>query len=630
MRTVLLLALLLVVAAPLAALEPVVVLEGTLAARGPVELSFVADETTLARASLDVTARGVSGLSGDDIMAYVGPQLASQARLYRAAQAARGVAPRDMKPLYVLLDPTGTWAFAQSGAQFSYVRSGKKVGPLTAPILILGKDTRYAATGGRPVEADPERGARLRALVSSWYASVAGGDSLEAELKRYTLTFEDGTKLNLGESCSRVSAKSYLGYLKHVAVSGLNGRKLDGEALWASASFQAEATAILAEAEREAARHQIAETVSHELGHLIHFAAIGSSNVSLGGPKPHLEGTSHALTTLSDETFAFVEGWAQANSMVAVGSPLGGAKANRRDYEDTVKVVRSRINRAYATAVARALSSSGRLPAGTALTVPPYDSDRNAFVTGLLETATKVHGMPDAEFDAALTRAKSDPEVAHLLTIEPWVESLQSSKGELKGRYDFLRSEYAVANALASLRRELGPEAALQVMAVLAPGPDGKVPSTFAELVEAFVHRHPEHRLAVYRILATATEGILVTDEQVAFLERQGGALEIDIDRNGVVPGGASADAVRRYRDLFPAEPPPVAGVADPLKYDGPTTGGLLAAAATTTLAARSAPEGPLTALSVDEGSLTEARTGPTPSPRRDETVPAFDELLRQ
>ena len=42
----------------------------------------------------------------------------SQAELYRAAQMARGVKSEAVQPLYVVLDPKGSWAFARSHAAF--------------------------------------------------------------------------------------------------------------------------------------------------------------------------------------------------------------------------------------------------------------------------------------------------------------------------------------------------------------------------------------------------------------------------------------------------------------------------------------------------------------------------------
>jgi hypothetical protein len=75
--------------------------------------------------------------------------------------------------------------------------------------------------------------------------------------------------------------------------------------------------------------------------------------------------------------------------------------------------------------------------------------------------------------------------------------------------------------------------------------------TSLAELLEAYAHARPNRRVALYRSLSRSSDQILVTDAQVQLVEANP-ALELDLDRNGKVPG-RNAAAVRS--ELFPAEP---------------------------------------------------------------------------
>jgi len=495
-----------------------VVLEGTIDYRRTNDFAFLGDENSLEGVALGVTPDGSVRVSGADVMQSVGAQLQQQAAVYRAAQLARKVAPQDVQPLYVVIDPTGTWAYAHWRVTFRYRRGTGAFGPVTAPVLSIGRGMTFDGAVQVVDAASAARNERMLAVVERWYAAASGGRSLSAELERYTLTFPGDEKASVRQAARRVSTEAWRSYLEQIAIGELDGAGRAGRRSWDEGGLAGELAALQAEAVHDGARAMIAETVSHEMGHLIQFAAYGPDHMAPTVDRPHMEGMHHSLQTLSDERFAFDEGWAIANSVVVVGSPVMQPGANRVDYDETLQVVRKKL----------AANPSG-------------------------------------------------PEAAHLRRLESWLSTLD--KGRPRRRYDFLRSEWAVANALAALRQELGRSVNDQVLGVMA-GAGGRRPTTLAQLVEDFVHQYPALRLRVYDILARASEGILVTTEQVAALVDRAEPFEIDIDRDGSVPGGPAVDAVKRLPTIFPVEPFPVAGSADPLAWRGGTTNGVAAAPA--------------------------------------------------
>lgn len=259
-----------------------------------------------------------------------------------------------------------------------------------------------------------------------------------------------------------------------------------------------------AEGESLGARQSVTHSVAHELGHVIHFATLGLYGYKGWGEAMHMDGSSHSLTTLSTPKFAFIEGFAEAHSMFLVGDPKepSPGHANRIDYSSTHDFLHGR-----------------RLQ------------------------------VPD-----------EDPRHQRWLALRAYLAHLQGRKGELRHRYDFLRSEYAVAATLSHLRAALGAEGTTFLIETMAK----HKPETFAQLLEAFAHAHPEARDRLYADLARITEGILVTTAQVDAVRGQD--LEIDLDRDGRVPGRSANQA---KPDVFPREPDPMPGNPDPLGDGG-------------------------------------------------------------
>lgn len=485
-----------------------VVLRGDAGGNRPLE--FVADETSLSRAQL-------GGVSGQELLALKGQRLLEQAEVYRAAQ---GVA--NPAPLYVVLEPSGTWAYASPWGTFSYLRDGKRVGPVTTPYLKLGEQMDHR---GQAVDPGEESAVANRELVEKARAfyerelkakGVKRIPDFERDVLDRLTVSSGGPYVGLSKATGQLSTERFATYLQRTVASDLDSYRIDGNARWAAFARENDLPATIAAVDRAMLQRGVAETVAHELGHVIQFAALGLYQYKGAALGVHMPDNGHTLQTLSTPEFALVEGWGEANSMVVVGLPkerTPGA-ANRIDYGSTV-----------------------------------------------------------SQLEALIKHVKSQPErAAELPALNKalaYVTGLQSRRGELRSRYDFLRSEFAVANALAKLREALGLDAVREVCATLAR----RKPRDLAALIEAFVHDHPARRLDTYRVLATATEGILVTPAQVAALERASEPLEIDFDQDGRVPGKSANAALPA---AFPRDIPE----DDPLPLARPRTGPPAAATA--------------------------------------------------
>ena len=166
-----------------------------------------------------------------------------------------------------------------------------------------------------------------------------------------------------------------------------------------------------------------------------------------------------------------------------------------------------------------------------------------------------------------------DPEYNHLLGVREYLDVLEEkrmSDDPRRTRYDYLRSEYAVATSMAFLRKELGQGASWGILDTMA-SLDKAV--TLGRLVEGFVDRYPHLKNQVYQGLAESSGEILVTKAEAKFVAELGGDWQIDIDRDGVTPGFNQANveyAGEFYQNetLFQDEPAPLPNRPDPLFFE--------------------------------------------------------------
>lgn len=539
-----------VVAAP-----RLVILRGDSAGNAPLE--FVADETSLAQAKL-------GGISGAELLAVRGQRLLEQAEIYRSAQRSAGAT--DPAPLYVVLEPAGTWAYASPWGTFSYQRDNQNHGPITTPFLKLGEKMDH---NSQALDAGEESAAANRILIEK--ARAFWESELRAKKARRIPDFNEvldrltistgGAPVGLSKAAERLPTERFLTYLERVVASDLSSHGLDGKARFAAFAQETNAPALVSDVNRAMLQRGVAETVAHELGHVIQFAALGLYNYKGAALPIHMRDNTHSLQTLSTPEFALVEGWGAANSMVVVGLPRerSPGEANRIDYSGSLEASKETANEAQARLVAAALRQANILKPGEAFATPPLSQDPAEFRAALREAAAKA-GLPDSAFPD-LDR---DPDLQAKLRAHAYIKDLQSRKGQLRSRYDFLRSEYAVANTLARLRAAIGPDASREVVATLARHRSRDL----ASLIEAYVHDYPNRRLQTYRILAESTEGILITPAQLAAVEsadRAGQPLHVDFDQDGQVPGPSANAALAA---LFPRDMP----TEDPLPIAKPST----------------------------------------------------------
>lgn len=542
-----------------------VILRGSLASRGVSDLEYVADLETLTQARY-------AGVDGGGLMANHGEQLRVQAGFYAEAQRAARGESEPLTPLYVILDPAGDWAYARSLARFRYQVDGRSSGTITSPVLLLGEKRNYQARGGvsarsRTFNQELREDANQFWARSLEDAGKSGGSLDDAVLRGFRLILGGTDTVDMVDCADRLSVKSYLEWLEKAMVQGWDQRRMDGAGLWAQFEEESLLEVQLQAHAKRSVLDQVATSISHEMGHLVHFMAVGNQGFSLGNGPPHMNGGSHTFQTLSNPGFALVEGWAAANSMVTLGLPEPVASpgaANRIDYETTVSVIRRKRNQGLATLAARAASKLAVLPEGKPLQVPPYDSAGDAFREQLRSQLLE-QGFTEEDIEALLVEEGEQAELVQLVQAEAYLSGLQERRGELRGRYDFLRSEYAVGSTLAALRIALGRSEGWLILETMAR----HKPLDLASLLEHFVHDFPHLRARLYQELARITEGILVTPEQAAEVGRQLASrpdLEIDLDRDGEVPG-TSANLLMPA--LFPPEPSPLPGVEDPLLWEG-------------------------------------------------------------
>ena len=527
-----------------------VILRGTPGSSGSTALTFVADENGLASAQL-------AGISGTELLAAGGQRLLEQADVYRQAQRAAGNA--NPGPLYVVLDPTGTWAYAQPWGTFTYQRDGKSFGPVTTPFLHLGEQMDHQGQAVEPTDESTAVNQQIVAKTQAWFTQQLQTknvkripDFQKEVLDSWKITIGGAPAKGLSQTTADLTSDRFLSYIQTATTSALSSYGIDSKAFDAFRKSGG-IDDLVAQGQKDTLAHEVTETVSHELGHVIQFAALGLYKYKGAQPAVYMNGSNHTLATLSTPQFALVEGWGEANSMVVVGMPKDrtpGA-ANRIDYSTTADYLPQAINDRVGRLVSAKLHADGLLDASTPLTTPPLSSDPAQFRAGLADAAKKA-GMSADAWSALSRDIDADQDLKDLQKSKDYVTGLQAKKGQLRSRYDFLRSEYAVAGVLAKLRQALGLDATKDVMSTLAK----HNPPDLAALIEDYVHDYPARKEDTYRVVAQATEGILITPAQVAAVQADDAAghpTEIDVDQDGHVPG-VSANAA--HPDQFPRDMP--------------------------------------------------------------------------
>lgn len=489
----------------------VVVVQGTLATwPGYSPTRFQADRDSLGKAAY-------MGFGGDQLRRLRLESMRQQADLYEQAQRAQhaargGQGPAEVLPLYVILDEAGTWAYAYPTARFR-VRDRD----IQAPALVLGMQRRFQDGASPRTEETDAANVSIRDATATWWEGTLGRGKLADELALWVFHKGEPGEFHMGQAHDQLGVGNYLQQLDGI----MRHRLKDGDLESWTALKRDTLQPLAEEASRVGLSMQILRTISHELGHLIHFAAVGPENYRGAGVLPHLEGSTHSQDTLSSPEFAFTEGFAMANSMFVLGTPSEPEPfhANRVDYAATRDVVRKRLE-----AAARA-------------------------------------GQAE------------HPEARQLAQVAAYLDAMDArvaAGDDRKRRYDFLRSEYAVGALLAKLRKHLGREDSWRMTRTLA----ARTPATLAGLLEGYVADATaagdlDLVRKVYEGVAEFSQGILVTPVQAALFRDPAFARAhaIDLDRDGAVPAGRPAHEAQP--GLFPAEDPLLPGIADPLRWDG-------------------------------------------------------------
>lgn len=658
-----------------------VVLRGTVG--GPLtSLEYVADQDSLDRVRYN-------GVSGEELFEFRRQNLMEMARYYHEAQLAAGVPAAEVKPLYLVLDPAGNWAYAQSDAVFRYRRDGH-LHVVRSPVIKLGERRDYTSEAAGTTT---ETGAlnrtvidQVKALYTRLYPAENGAVTPDVEtdvlgrmqLRRGSETFD------LVNGAPQLATAEYLGWVEQAVVADLTRRGRDGRQLWNEFAQEHHLSELAAAGNRHSLKERIVSTLYHEMGHLVHYAALGTDGYRGSGYLPHMDGNSHTAQSLSSPEFAFTEGFAEAQAQRFSGSHAADPDANRINYGTTQSFVRKKMNIGAQRVLDRYLTEHGKrslvdsCQAGVTQACVDVTQAHETFLTSL-RTAATTAGLDERAWGEVEQRMTRDEELGQLRQVHPYIEGLQQRQGQLRGRYDFLRSEHAVSNTVSQLMERLDQEgrrdgllalhkfrdrnAARRTLdtidnwaqrhlfredvpentssptsgrrvATLAAGAAaggllGKVgswgllklvgnaaigpvasraigigsiaalavggvflankihewttgpqanrrvrysdqPLTLANMLEQYVHDNPEDRGKVYREIAAITEGVLVTREQAAWIEAEekaGRRHEIDIDQDGIVPGGNPAGSANPT--LFPRDPAPIAGNADPLRYGG-------------------------------------------------------------
>ncbi len=331
----------------------------------------------------------------------------------------------------------------------------------------------------------------------------------------------------------------------------LQRRKADPARLsWEAFYQKSKARDAAGRLQRRAAMAGINEALTHELAHMIHFEATrGDTGNSVDSGDPINRG-SHSITTLSNPPFALAEGWAEAMAFTYGRQSPGPARdvATRIDYSASVKVLRQYLNGLFAGEVVSRLRKAGKLGPNETLAIDapsPMELPPAEFRAKVREAAA-AKGMPADETARIEAAWLKDAGLQKSFRRMEYLEDLQANKGQKKLRHDFLSSEASVSIVFFQLSEDLGTAVYTDLVKTMSAGRC----TSLAELLEAYAHARPDRRVALYRSLSRSSDQILVTDAQVQLVEANP-ALELDLDRNGKVPG-RNAATVRP--DAFPAE----------------------------------------------------------------------------
>lgn len=575
-----------------------IVIRGSKGEDGVYEATYLGDEKTVSKVDY-------LGLKGEDITRYHEDILTRQSHFFQKAQADAGIPESERIPLIIRLDPDGSWAYAKQNAKIRVTlpKENRQV-LVEAPALELGeKKTLYTPMATEATPEDEPRNRRLLSAFARWYHSNATGSRTAPQDPRKTLfatkVMKESLPTDLKDRTKKISwteaVKQYpterfinlLGIYARVHLpfewddrASARGAKLDRDQAkktakerWERFEGQSWVKEAAKASEVPGKTRQVMKSLSHEIGHLVHMAAVTPNKLNNDLPMFHMDRGTHTLDTLSSPRFALIEGWALANTIVQLDYPdkatLEGA--NKISYDHTHDIVRRRLNGWLFENVAEALEveeTDEILTEARQHIGDPVEDFQN-LLKKQLESMDKAQ-----EWENALCTLHADKYAQHMMEVDEYMKRLESMAGQPRERYDFLRSEFAVGNSLAKLYDGLGKDDAYRVTETLAR----HNPETMGALMEAFVRDHPHLKVKVYEILAQASDEILVTKAQARLVkdhqEKMGAkkSIEIDIDRDGSFFGASEEDGVVNASSLnptlFPAEPTPLPGESDPLLRD--------------------------------------------------------------
>lgn len=594
---------------------PLVFMRGVQGPGGTPTFRFAADESNLTQAVL-------GGVSAADVGRQNSQRIRAQLALYAQAQRLAGIDPP--RPLYILVDPEATWVYARWGNSFVLQHPDGRKETVTSGFIHMGEKVDYVRQA-HTQEVDREANRALlnlvnahyqttyktrdpRAYVQHLFQSAPCAQSLPisdepwpqfqqrlrdvykrldcdlAVFEKATQAFEASSpgvaesfetitgrrfRFTVGEGTTKVEGglEVYVDGLPHdqfrKRLEGLVSDDLRsrGAPTPSSPLDSVGARQITQSNERRRTADGLADTFGHELGHLIHFQAgngLGYGPVLNGLPG---DGSSHSATTLSNPSFALVEGFAEAMAFSHGTGPTADdeKRALKIDYDASAGQLRQALNDELLQRVGRALRERNLLPQDGAipLRTGPLDRTRpDEFAAALREGAANL-GLTGEAFDTVKAAMDRDPALASLRLRHAYTAHLQDHSGQPKRRMDFLSSEASVAWTLHSVNKSLGGKFYDRLLPLFK----AQHPPGLADLLEAYATRYPEDRVALYRAVSGASGGILVTAAQADRIAANP-TLHIDLDRDGVV-GGTNAAAA--HPSDFPSESPtfgPVPGLA--------------------------------------------------------------------
>lgn len=441
--------------------------------------------------------------------------------------------------------------------------------PFERYVQVLRSAVVEAAAGSARAGCDPAGFDAWVAEFRRTHASRPVGFEEDVNRRyRFRVGGEDGPP-TLDAYVQALSFDEFVDALEGVVRADLEARGAE-DARWEDFARGAGLEERRAAARRRAAAQGINEAVAHELGHVIQYTATGgprAGQVTTGNPdRP----TDHSSTTLSNPRFAFAEGWALALEYAFARDYDARARrlGTRIEYASSHAQLSEALNRRFAAALTSRLRQRGVLAPSETLAVDATDPWRlgfEAFVEALSKAAAG-RGAPAALAGEVLRSFLADPANADLHRRWLYVDHLERHAGQRKTRYDMLASEASVAHVLYRLDRALDGQGFERMLAATR---SAHAP-TLGAMLEMLVHQNPALADTIYTALAEITEEVLVTKAQ-ADLARSHPGLQIDVDRDGRVPGASLA---ARFPDRFPPESitlEPVPGLGpDPLAVTEP------------------------------------------------------------